>query len=92
MAEKNNEVENDLCTIELPLEGELKKCIVVESFCLEEKNYICIMPIDSGTIYFFRSRLNEKDMSMELSEIYDDLEYQKVTEFFVEISEKEIES
>lgn len=85
-------MENEMCVIEVPIEGEVQQCIVLTSFELNEQTYICLSPLISGTVYFFRYKDDVEETAITLSEIKDEEEYQKVIEYFIKITEGELNS
>lgn len=86
--------EHEEMTVTLTLDdGSELECVVLTIFPVEERQYIALLPIDEiegedGEVYLYR--FNElEDGELELLNIEDDEEYEKVADAFDEFLDEE---
>lgn len=88
-----NDYEDEEMTVELELDdGTMVNCAVITILTVEAKDYIVLLPLnengenEDGEVWFYRYSENPDDPNEEpvLDYIYDDDEYEKVSDAFDE--------
>lgn len=88
--EHNHEHEHEEDTINLLLEdGTELKCIVLMTFQLDEKDYIALLPEGQEDVFLYT--YNEIEGGLDLMNIEDDDEFDRVSVFFQEAFDEEDE-